>query len=84
MAEEQKQEAPKQEAPKQRAFGNEDESIIWIPVDYRDPIIEHPHHAQKGENIVTCRADIMNPKDRIGEKIICPGCTQEFVIRMKP
>lgn len=56
------------------------EEVIEVPKDYDQPILEFPHTVQKGESIVTCRLDLVEPLKQVGQKAGCPGCGNAFPV----
>lgn len=61
-----------------------DENVIEMPKDYPESILEHAHQAVKGENVVTCRLDILEPQKKVGQDVGCPGCGQVFRLVLAP
>jgi len=57
-----------------------DKNVIEVPKGYEDPILEHPHTVQKGENIVTCRIDVREPRKMINQKVACKDCATVFTV----
>lgn len=55
-----------------------EENVVIVPRDYPDSILEHAHQVVKGENVVTCRLDLREPRKQIGQKAACPGCGTIF------
>lgn len=76
--EEEKTEKEKSEAKRKE----EDERTVWVPKGYDDPMLEHPHFAQKGENVVSCRLDVKDPVKKIGKQVLCVGCGQMFDVKL--
>lgn len=57
-----------------------DENKIEIPKGYEDSIFQYAHQAVKGENVVTCRLDIVEPLKKLNTKIGCEGCGTVFTL----
>lgn len=57
-----------------------EENVVTVPKGYDDAILEHAHQAVKGENVVTCRLDILEPHKRVGQHVACPGCGTVFSV----
>ena len=58
----------------------DDEGLIIVPDGFSDPLIVREHFSVKNENVVTCNMALDKPLEKLGQKVKCPICGEEFLV----